>query len=187
MKSSMFCSPGSRENQFNVTSAVGSTAYPRFLSPVAQGTYANPPSHPEARINPTKHGIPKALTNLLSDSISETLTDLLGSRTREAIYDYMERKHFVGRNDIPENLDTLFTIFDDTFGVNGTKVIGRTIAKKVYAKLDWEFESLPSLEFADYMERIKTKITDEASEQSVDDDPESEDEPVSETALKIPG
>jgi hypothetical protein len=185
MKSSMFCSPGSRENQFNVTSAVGSTAYPRFLSPVAQGTYANPPTHHETRINPTK-GIPKALTNLLSDSISETLTDLLGSRTREAIYDYMERKHFVVRSEIPEHLDNLFTIFEDTFGINATKVIGRTIAKKVYAKLDWEFESSPNLEFADYLERIKTKITSEASEQSVDDDPESEDDPVSETVLKIP-
>lgn len=187
MKSKLICSAGSRENQFNVTDAPGSTAYPRFLSPIAQGTYVNPPTHPETRINPTKHGERKALTNLLSDSISEALTDLLSSRTREAIYDYMERKHFVLRNEIPEHLDSLFTLLEGTFGVGGKKVIGRTIAKKVYAKLDWEFESLPNLEFADYMKRIKTKITSEASEQTVDDDPESEDDPVSETALKIPG
>ncbi|MGD0690693.1 MAG: hypothetical protein ABSA50_13130 [Candidatus Bathyarchaeia archaeon] len=163
MKSRPFCSPASRENRFNITSATrasGSTAYPpRFLSPVAQGIYCNLPTPPEARINlSTKHDAPKALTNLLSDSISEVLTDLVGSRAREAIYDYMERKHSVGRNEIPEHLDSLFTLLEGTFGVGGTKVIGRIIAKKVYAKIDWKFEPLPNLEFADYMERIKTKI-----------------------------
>jgi len=168
MKPRSFCSSGSRENRFNTTSAPGSTAYPpRFLSPVVQVTYTNPPISSQARINlPTKDGGPKAITNLLSDSISEVLTDLVGSRAREAIYDYMERKHSVGRNEIPEHLDTLFMLFEGTFGVGGTKVIGRMIAKKVYAKLDWKFESLPNLEFADYMERIKTKITSEALEQA---------------------
>jgi hypothetical protein len=78
----------------------------------------------------------------------------------------MERKHSVRRNEIPEHLDSLFTLFERTFGRKGKKVIGRIIAEKVYAKLDWEFESLPSLEFADYMERIKTKITSGALEQA---------------------
>jgi hypothetical protein len=160
MNSRPFSSPGSRENRFNVTSAPG------FLSPVAQGVYSNLPT-PEARINlSTKHDEPKALTKLLSESINEALTDLIGSRAREAIYDYMERKHSVGRNEIPKHLDSLFTLFEGTFGVGGKKVIGRIIAKKVYAKLDWEFESLPNLEFADYMERIKTDITSEVLEQA---------------------
>lgn len=168
MKPRLFCSPGSRENRFNVTIAPGSTAYPpRFLSPVAQGIYSNLPNPPEAHINlSTKDEGPKALTNLLSESISEALTDLVGSHAREAIYDYMERKHSVCRNEIPEHLDSLFTLFEDTFGVGGRKVIGRIIAEKVYAKLDWEFEPLPNLEFADYMERIKTKITSESLEQA---------------------
>jgi hypothetical protein len=158
-------SPESLENRFNITSPPGSTAYPRFLSPVAQVAYANPPT-PEARINlPTKYDGPKALTDLLSESISEALTEILGGRTREAIYDCMERKHSVSRNEIPEHLDSLFTLFEDTFGVGGKKVIGRIIAKKVYAKLDWKFEPSPNLEFADYMEKIKTKITGEAWEQ----------------------
>lgn len=94
------------------------------------------------------------------------MTDLVGSRAREAIYDYMERKHSVGRKEIPEHLDRLFTLFEDTFGIGGKKVIGRIIAKKAYSKLGWEFESLPNLEFADYMERIKTKIASQALEQA---------------------
>jgi hypothetical protein len=166
MKPRPFSSPESRENRFNITSSPGFAAYPRFLSPVAQGTYANPPTSPEGRINPpSKYDGPKTLTNILSECISEALTDVLGSRAREAIYGYMERKHCVSRNEIPEHLDSLFSLFEDTFGVGGKKVIGRIIAKKVYAKLDWKFEPSPNLEFADYMERIKTKITGEAWEQ----------------------
>ena len=166
MKPRPFWSPGSQENRLNIESAPGSTAVAlRFLSPVAQGTHTHPPTPPEARISlPRKPGEPKALTDLLFDCISEALTDLVGSRAREAIYDFMERKHSVGRNEIPEHLDSLFTLFEGIFGGGGKKVIGRIIVKKVYAKLDWEIESLPNLEFADYMEKIKTKIANETLE-----------------------
>jgi len=156
-------SPRSRENRFNVTNVTGSTGYPVFLSSVAQVTYANPPISPEARITlPTKYADPKALNSLLSDCISEALTDLIGSRVREAIYDYMDRKHSVNRNEVPEHLDSLFTLFEDTFGVAVKKVIGRTIAEKLYVKLGWKFESFPSLQFADYIDRIKTKTIEES-------------------------
>jgi hypothetical protein len=166
MKSRLFCQPESREDRLNVASTPASTAYsPRFLSSVQQVAYPDLPAHTEARFNlSTNHDGPKTLTNLLSESVSETLTELVGSHAREAIYDYMERKHSVSRDEIPEHLDSLFTVLEDTFGVEGKKVIGRIIAEKVYAKLDWEFESFPNLEFADYMERIKTKITNEESE-----------------------
>jgi hypothetical protein len=164
-----FGSPGSQQNHLlNITKVPSLTASPlRFLSPIPQGTCTDPPTLPEAGINlPTQQGGSKTLTKLVSDSISEALTDLVGNRAREAIYDYMERKYSVGRNEITEHLDRLFTLFEGTFGVGSTKVIGRIIAKKVYAKLDWNFESLPNLEFADYMERIKSKITREALEQA---------------------
>jgi hypothetical protein len=166
MKPMPYCSTASREDRFKVTCAPGSTTYsPRLLGPVAQGTYANLPTLPEDRIDLSTKGR-KTVTNVLFESISEALTDLVGSRAREAIYDYMDREHSVGRNEIPEHLDSLFTLFEDTFGVGGKRVIGRIIAKKVYSKLDWEFESLPNLEFADYMERIKTKIASEILEQA---------------------
>ena len=105
---------------------------------------------------------PNALTNLLSDSIDEALTDLLGSRAREAIYDYMERNYSVARNEIPERLDDLFKLFEGYFGVKSKNVIGRVIARNVYSKLDWEFESIPNFEFGDYLEIIRTRVAKEA-------------------------
>ena len=111
---------------------------------------------------PRAYSGPNAFTNLLSDSIDEALMNLLGSRAREAIYDYMERNYSVARNEIPERLDDLFKLFEGYFGVKSKNVIGRVIARNVYSKLDWEFESIPNFEFGDYLESIRTRVAKEA-------------------------
>ncbi len=108
---------------------------------------------------PKAYSGPEALVKLLSDSIGEALTDLVGTRAREAIYDYMERNHSVARSEIPEHLDELFRLFGRNFGVASRKVIGRVIAKRVYAKLDWEFHPVSAFELNDYLEGIKARLT----------------------------
>ncbi len=110
---------------------------------------------------PRTYAGPNALTKLLSDSIDETLTDLLGTRAREAVYDHLERNHSIARDEIPENTDELFKLFEHNFGATSKRVIGRVIAKKVYSKLDWEFHTIASFEFTDYLERIKTELAKE--------------------------
>ena len=102
-----------------------------------------------------------AFAKLLSDSIFESMTDLLGIRVREAVYDFMERKYSVARNEIVQHLDQLFTLFDSNFGVTVRKVISRAFVKKVYSKLEWEFLPIPNFEFADYIDTIKTRIARE--------------------------
>lgn len=98
---------------------------------------------------------------LLSESISETLTDLLGNRAREAVYDYMERNHSIAREEISENTDALFRLFEDFFGEASMNVIGRMIVKKVYSKLNWKFVPEPKLEFNDHLEEIKKRLANE--------------------------
>ena len=70
---------------------------------------------------------------LLLESMDEALTDLLGRRTREAVYDYMERNCFVARNEIPGRLDDFFKLLNETFGKGGS-TIGKVIAKRLYAE-----------------------------------------------------
>ncbi len=128
----------------------------------AVGPESPPSGSTEKHIElPRAYSGPNALTNLLSDSIGEALTDLLGSRAREAIYDHMERNHSVARNEIPAHLDDLFKLFGRYFGVGSKNVIGRVIARKVYSNLGWEFVSIPHFEFADYLEKIRTRIAKE--------------------------
>lgn len=100
------------------------------------------------------------LDALLFECIDETLTDLLGRLTKEAIYDYLERNCSLARNEIPGHLDDFFNLLEKTFG-KGSKTIGKVIARKLYAKLEWEFEEIPNFGFVDYLERIRGRIARE--------------------------
>lgn len=106
------------------------------------------------------HPRTETLSAILCDSIGEALTNLLGPRVREAIYDYMERKHSIARNEIPTHLHEFFSALEGNFGLKAKNVIGRTIARNAYRKLDWKFEPVPTFEFADYLEKIKARVAD---------------------------
>lgn len=97
------------------------------------------------------------LDALILESVDETLGDLLGRKAREAVYDYLERNHFMARSEIPKCLDEFFSALERTFG-KGSKTIGRVIAKKLYVRLGLEFNELPNTECVDYVELAKAKL-----------------------------
>jgi hypothetical protein len=98
--------------------------------------------------------------DLLLEAIDETLADLLGRRTRDAIYDHLERNHLVARSEVPDQLQALLTLLDETFG-RGSKTIGKVIARKLFSKLEWEFSDVPGYELPDYVEAVKVRISRE--------------------------
>jgi hypothetical protein len=99
----------------------------------------------------------KSLDELLVLCIDEVLTDLLGSRTREAVYDYLERNQSLARNDIPRHLNKFLGLLEKTFG-KGSKTIEKSIIKRLYDKLEWEFVEIPNFEFTDYLDAIRSRI-----------------------------
>jgi len=105
------------------------------------------------------------LDGLLLECVDEALTDLLGRRTREAIYDYLERNHSLARSEIPRHLGDFFNLLEKTFG-KGSKTIGKVITKKLYAKLEWEFVEIPNFELVDHLERIRARIARELVERA---------------------
>jgi hypothetical protein len=106
----------------------------------------------------------ESLGDLLIQSIDEALTDLLGKRTREAVYDHLERNYALGRTDIPDHLNKFFELMEETFG-KGSKTIGKSIIKKMFSKLEWNFVEIPGYEFMDYLEAIRKRITRNLIEQ----------------------
>jgi hypothetical protein len=98
----------------------------------------------------------KSLDDLLLQCVDEVLADLLGRRTREAVYDCLERNHSLARSDIPNNLNTFFELLEETFG-KGSSTIGKSIIKRLYAKLEWTFADVPGFQFTDYMERVRAR------------------------------
>jgi len=100
------------------------------------------------------------IDGLLLESMDEALTDLLGRRTREAVYDYLERNCLVARNEIPNRLDDFFKLLNETFGKGGS-TIGKVIARRLYAKLGWEFVDIPSYELVDYVATARGRLEKE--------------------------
>ncbi len=100
----------------------------------------------------------ESLGDLLVQCIDESLTDLLGKRTREAVYDHLERNYALSRTEIPDHLNKFFELMEETFG-KGSRTIGKSIIKKMFNKLEWTFVDMPGYEFMDYLEAIRKRIT----------------------------
>jgi hypothetical protein len=99
----------------------------------------------------------KSLDDLLLECIDEVLADLLGRRSREAIYDCLERDQALSRTDIPEHMTLFLQLLDETFG-KASRTIWKAVVKRMYEKLEWKFYDNPGYEFIDYMEEIRSKV-----------------------------
>jgi len=89
---------------------------------------------------------------LLVESIDQALSDLLGRRAKEAIYDYLERRCYMSRDEIPGRLAEFCRILQANFGKGGL-TIQRTIARRFYSKLGKSFIDYPGYTLVDYVER----------------------------------
>src|SRR5208283_3555744 len=125
--------------------------------PVARCLVSDPVGHNRGLEVDRKRSQTDSIDALLLESMDEALTDLLGRRTLEAVYDYMERNCFVARNEIPSRLDDFFKLLNETFGKGGS-TIGKVIAKRLYAKLGWEFVNIHSYELIDYVTTAKRRL-----------------------------
>jgi hypothetical protein len=93
---------------------------------------------------------------LLLEAIDQALVDLLGRRAREAIYDHLERKCYMARDEVPQRLDEFCDILHVNFGKGGT-TIERTIAKRFYSKLEKKFIDYPGYGLVDYVEKASSQ------------------------------
>jgi len=99
----------------------------------------------------------KSLDDLLQQCIDEVLSDLLGTRVREAVYDHLERNHALSRNDIPKHVNKFLELLEETFG-KGSKTIAKAIIRRLYEKLEWEFNDAAGYSFMDHMDAIRARV-----------------------------
>jgi len=114
---------------------------------------------------PSPHKGPNTLDDLLLESIDQVLSDLLGTKSREAVYDHLERNYSLAREKIPKDLDRFFALLEETFG-KGSKTIGKAIIRKLFEKLGWEFGEIGGFDFFDYLEAVRARIARELIEQA---------------------
>ncbi|MGP8068700.1 MAG: hypothetical protein ACLP5V_02285, partial [Candidatus Bathyarchaeia archaeon] len=93
---------------------------------------------------------------LLLESIDQALVDLLGRRAREAIYDHLERKCYMARDEIPQRLGEFCDILHGNFGKAGT-TIERTIVRRFYSRMEKKFIDYPGYGLVDYVEKARSQ------------------------------
>ena len=94
----------------------------------------------------------------LRTAIDETIRGLLGQTVHEALLRRLEREYSVTSDELPYRLDTMFEILWKTFGVTGSKTIGRAIARNFYGKLGIQFVAKDDYTIKDYVDEAKTKL-----------------------------
>ena len=107
----------------------------------------------------------KTLSDTLSESVDEVLADLLGRKIGQAVYDYLARNCSLAKEDIPENMEKFFEVTEEAFG-KGSRTIAKCIVRRLFKKLEWEFEDISGFEFQDYLEMAKARIARELVEKA---------------------
>jgi len=78
----------------------------------------------------------------------------LGEIVRQTIYERMETAHQVGRDEIPEKLETFHKALQGMLGA-GAKVIEKLIAKNLYSQLDLNFTERVNWTIVEYFDHAK--------------------------------
>ena len=92
--------------------------------------------------------------DLLVDSVSETISEVLGTRVTHAFWHYFQAFLGITQEEMPYQLDTLFTSLKGTFGVGG-EILGRRIVQRLYAKAGVPLNYTPDHPLTDYVEELK--------------------------------
>jgi hypothetical protein len=98
--------------------------------------------------------------DVLVESIDETITALLSRKLTDALYTHLRATQSIEKDEIPYRLETLFYTLERTFGLSGSRTIGRAIAKRFYAKLDLTLSEHPERTLLEYVEDTRVRVQD---------------------------
>jgi hypothetical protein len=101
---------------------------------------------------------------MLIESVDQALRDLLGDRTRNQIYDYLSTHYNYGREEIPERIEDFYTFLENTFAT-GSRTVGRTIIRRLFTRLGYEYVNVPGFEFFDYLEAVRARVARDTAKQ----------------------
>jgi hypothetical protein len=105
---------------------------------------------------------PEKLKKHLLQTIDDSLNQLLGETVTQKIYRYLEEKHYIKREDIPNNLEGFQFTLKEIFGA-GALVIEKTIMEKLYSrlsnannKISLKYENKEQFNFPNYVNDLKS-------------------------------
>jgi hypothetical protein len=95
----------------------------------------------------------------IQEAIDETLSTL-GENSKKTIYQHLENKYKIAKNEIPSKIEAFADALEQSFGV-GAKLIEMNIIKALHEK-NQDFMFFPKkgdIEFTEYVERLQGYLT----------------------------
>ena len=102
----------------------------------------------------------REFNHILVESIDETITALLSQEVSKAIFTHLDQGYSISKQQVPEQLELLFSTLESIFGTPSSKTISKAIAKRLYTKLGLTFpkHDSPSLTLIEYVGEAKIKL-----------------------------
>jgi hypothetical protein len=101
--------------------------------------------------------LPKSnFSEILLAAVEESLSSL-GNSPKQAILFHLEDSFKIKKEHIPENITEFAKALEKIFGP-GALYLEKLIAKRLYEKLDLEFEDVDSRDFLECVDRVKKRL-----------------------------
>ena len=95
---------------------------------------------------------------IVSHCVKEGLTEALGRIIVDALFDQMYEHYDTALENLPNRLDTFFSVLEGAFGLKVSQVLSRVITRRLYANLSLEFVESPTKGLPEYVEEIRKKL-----------------------------
>jgi len=95
-----------------------------------------------------------SLSDFLLSAVDETVKQVFLEAGAEVIYDFLENKFYVNREEIATNPEDFSAGLERLLG-SAAQMIEKLILESLYSKLQLKFEEKKSYEFPDYIKELK--------------------------------
>jgi len=119
-----------------------------------------------AKAQTNSRSTPTSFDKMLIESVDQALGDLLGDRTRNQIYDFISTHYNYGREEIPDRIEDFYSFLENTFA-SGSRTVGRTIIRRLFVRLGYEYVNVPGFEFFDYLEAVRARVARDSSKRNL--------------------
>lgn len=87
--------------------------------------------------------------------MNDAVTEVLGRSAAEAMFGQMYENYDVTKEEVPNRLETFFSILEWAFGYTGSRALSRAIARKLYVSLSIPIHETAAKRLTDYVEDAK--------------------------------
>ena len=102
--------------------------------------------------------VTKEFNSEVKRSVDGAIYVIVGQDVLRALYTHLKEHYDITPDEIPYRLDSMFETLEQTFGVKGARTLSRSIAKRLYFRLNLQFVETENYRLQDYIEQAKKEL-----------------------------